>query len=419
MTYRIPILSGLIIIICTTQAPSYPIDGYQYTNIKRLKYLELVVDGEIKGTKPVPGAMKSIHDITLQLTGTRGAELETLPAPDPALQKAINSLFPYLHESYSLTLLDITPGRPIRYAKRKETAGYQPGSVGKLAVLAGFFTELAKIYPDSFELRQELMCGKAIRAGRWAMTDEHTVALFDTETNVLKKRQVQERDVFLLYEWLDYMMSVSNNGAASVCWREAILMRVFGKAYPDMTEKQADAYFKETPKSELSDIANAVVNEPLLAMGILPEEWRLGSLFTRGGTGYIPRKGGSIGTPLGLMKFLVMLERGKIVDAKTSLEMKRLFYMTDRRIRYGASPALREAAVYFKSGSLYKCRKEAGGGCGKYKGNVENFMNSVAIIEHQDGTTYLVAMMSNVLGKNSASDHMALAASIDKKVRGK
>jgi hypothetical protein len=97
--------------------------------------------------------------------------------------------------------------------------------------------------------------------------------------------------------------------------------------------------------------------------------------------------------------------------------MKKLFYMTDRRIRYAASSALREAAVYFKSGSLYSCQPEEGYTCEKYKGNVNNYMNSVAIIEHPDGTTYMVALMSNVRKKNSASDHMALAAAIDKKVR--
>ena len=79
---------------------------------------------------------------------------------------------------------------------------------------------------------------------------------------------------------------------------------------------------------------------------------------------------------------------------------------------------MRNAAVYFKSGSLYKCRPEEGYSCAKYKGNVDNFMNSVAIIEHPDGTTYMVALMSNVRKKNSANDHMALAAAIDKKVRG-
>ena len=109
---------------------------------------------------------------------------------------------------------------------------------------------------------------------------------------------------------------------------------------------------------------------------------------------------------------------GLAVDEESSLEMKRLLYMTDRRIRYAGSPALKNAAVYFKSGSLYKCRPEEGYVCAKYKGNVDNFMNSVAIIEHPDGITYMVALMSNVRKKNSASDHMALAASIDRIVRG-
>lgn len=396
---------------------SYPIDGYRQTNIRRLKHLELVVEGSIKGTKPVPGALLTVDDIHLRLADPAGRRIRELPAPDPDFQRRLNALFPNLHESYSIALMDITPGRPVRYAQRKEKAGYQPGSVGKLAVLLGMFTELARLYPDSFERRQDLLCTKEVRAGRWAMTDSHTVPFFDTETKVLKKRTVQENDRFLLYEWLDHMMSVSNNGAASVCWREAILMRVFGPRYPGLTEAEAEAWFRATPKGELADIAIAVVNEPLQALGIAPDEWRLGSLFTRGATDRIPRKGGSIGSPLGLMKFLLRLEQGEAVDSLSSLEMKRLFYMTDRRIRYAASPALREAAVYFKSGSLYKCRPEEGYTCAKYKGNVENFMNSVAIVEHPDGTTYLVALMSNVLKKNSASDHMALAAGIDRLVR--
>ena len=409
----------LLITLVVGDAPTYPIDGYAFTNIRRLDYLQRIVNGELKGTKPLPGAMKSTHDIRLNLQGPAGDSLHILPKPDPGLQKAVNSLFPNLNENYSIALLDITSGRPVRYASRKENTGYQPGSVGKLAVLLGFFTELAKIYPDSFALRQDLLCTKAVRGGGWAMTDEHTVTIFNPQTLSVVKRTVRESDVFLLYEWLDYMMSVSNNGAAAVCWREAILMRVFGTAYPGLTEEQAEAYFRSTPKSELSDIAISVVNDPLRALGITDDEWRLGMLFTRGGTDHIPPKGGSIGTPVGLMKFLVALERGKTVDPESSLEMKKLFYMTDRRIRYAASSALREAAVYFKSGSLYSCTPEEGYVCEKYKGNVNNYMNSVAIVEHPDGTTYMVALMSNVRKKNSASDHMALAAAIDKKVRQK
>ncbi|MBP8086655.1 MAG: hypothetical protein KAY48_05150 [Saprospiraceae bacterium] len=417
MVYKSLLLTVFFICLFATGAPSYPIDGYSSTNIRRLDYLQRVVDGEIKATKPILGAMKSVDDVCLNLMNRMGDQLDSIPAPDPSLQKAVNSLFPGLNEHYSFALLDITLGRPVRFASRKETDGYQPGSVGKLAVLLGFFTELAKIYPESFALRQELLCTKEVRAGVWAMSDEHTVSIFNTQTAILKRRTVQSNDVFLLYEWLDYMMSVSNNGAAAVCWREAILMHVFGKAYPELTEKQAEEYFSKTPKSELSDIAIAVVNDPLRALGISKDEWRLGTMFTDGASGRIPPKGGSIGTPIGLMKFLIKLERGLAVDDDSSLEMKKLCYMTDRRIRYAAAPSLRDAAVYFKSGSLYKCRPEEGYSCQKYKGNVDNFMNSVAVVEHPDGTTYMVVLMSNVRKKNSANDHTALAAAIDKKVR--
>ena len=252
-----------------------------------------------------------------------------------------------------------------------------------------------------------------MRGGKWAVYDEHTVPFFDPETQKFFKRQVQENDVFSLYEWADHMLSVSNNGAASVVWREAILMRVFGQDYLTLTEEKANEYFAKTPKSELADIAVSVVNEPLRGLGIEEDEWRLGTLFTRGATGIIPGKGGSLGSPYGLMKFLVAIENGKLIDPASSLEVKRLMYMTDRRIRYAAAPALTNAAVYFKSGSLYKCKEEEGYQCGKYKGNVYNYMNSVAIVERPDSTVYLVALMSNVLKKNSNVDHNALGTRVD------
>ena len=154
-------------------------------------------------------------------------------------------------------------------------------------------------------------------------------------------------------------------------------------------------------------------------LGISEDDWRLGSFFTGEAKKLIPGSGGSVGTPFGLMKYLIALERGKIVDERSSLEIKRLLYMTDRRIRYASSSALKDAAVYFKSGSLYKCKPEEGFECKKYAGNVENYMNSVVIVEHPDGTTYMVALMSNVLRKNSNIDHMSLATQIDRIIRKK
>ncbi|WP_282117846.1 serine hydrolase [Maribacter aquivivus] len=396
----------------------YPIDGYERTGIKRLKRLELIKSGELKDATALPaGALKSYSDIQLNLLSRKSDSAMGLMQVNEDFQKEISALFRGLDKSYSLTVLDISDPENVRYAERNETAGYQPGSVGKLAVLVGLFTQLEKIYPDSFEKRTELLKNKSVKAGVWGLTDEHTIPIYNIEKNTLVKRQVIASDVFSLYEWADHMLSVSNNGAASIVWREVLLMAAFGEKYPDLTQEETDTYFKETPKKELTDLSNDVVNLPLCDLGITSNEWRLGSFFTRGANTFVGDKGGSIGSPQGLMKFLVQLEQGKVVDEASSLEMKRLMYMTDRRIRYAQSPALKEAAVYFKSGSLYKCDRSKGEACGKYMGNVTNFMNSVIIVEQPDNCKYMVVLMTNVLRKNSASDHMYLAGNIDKIIR--
>ncbi len=412
----------VLIVICSafTTMNYYPIDGYALTGIKRLKRLELIKSGEIKDAATLPpGALKSYSEIELNLLSRSKDSVDDLLVTDADFQKEISGLFRGLDKSYSLTVLDISDVDNIRYAERNETSGYQPGSVGKIAVLNGLFTQLANIYPDSWESRTALLRDKSVKAGVWGLTDEHTIPIYNIETKKLVKRQVIASDVFTLYEWADHMMSVSNNGAASILWREVLLMAAFGKDYPALTQEEADAYFKNTPRKELTDLGNDVVNLPLRTLGITSDEWRLGSFFTKGANTYVGDKGGSIGTPIGLMKFLVQLEQGNVVDKASSLEMKRLMYMTDRRIRYAQSPVLKEAAVYFKSGSLYKCDRSKGEACGKYMGNVSNFMNSVAIIEHPDNCRYMVVLMTNVLRKNSATDHMMLASSIDKIVRKK
>ena len=86
--------------------------------------------------------------------------------------------------------------------------------------------------------------------------------------------------------------------------------------------------------------------------------------------------------------------------------MKRYLYFTKKRYRYAYAPELAQAAVYFKSGSHYRCEPEPGYACGKYRGNAHNLMNSVAIVESPAAPgpgrkRYLVALMSNVLRKNS------------------
>lgn len=410
------ILPTLVALLLFEPLVSYPIDGYFLTGIRRLERLRLILEGRLKGTVPVIGAQRSIQDIRLNLLGATGDSLDVLPLADPSLQRQIDALFPNRDESYSLAILDMTPGRSLRLAMRQANRQFSPGSVGKLAIAAGLFTELKNLFPESTERRRELLHNRLIVADNWINYDEHEVPFFDPENQTYYARPARIGDVFSLYEWVDHMLSASANSAASIVWKETILMRVFKRDYPP-TRAQEEEYFARTPKAELQTVALSIVNDPLRAIGIEQRDWQLGSFFTIAGKNIIPGAGGSFATPIGYLKYLIALERGLIADQWSSLEIKRLMYMTARRIRYASAPVLANAAVYFKSGSFYRCKPEEGFNCGKYMGNVENTMNSVAIVEHPDGRTYLVGLMSNVLRKNSAVEHQTIATYIDRILR--
>lgn len=408
MKHTVYALLGVSLILITGMMGPYPIDGYEQTGIRRLERLRLITEGKLAGNPPPQGALKKWADITLHLKYTPHLDL---PEPDPTLESKIAKLFAGRNASYSLALLDITPGRPMRLAKHKWDNRYQPGSVAKLAVAAGLFAELQRRFPNDPEARRLLLKDRMVTAGFWVRSNSHSVPLFDLETKQYRSRSVIESDVFSLYEWADHMISASSNAAATVVWKEALLMRAFGPDYPP-TPEQTTAFFKETPKAKLTEMAMSVVNDPLRAVGVEQADFQLGSMFTGAGTSMIP-SGGSHANPRALLLYMLRLEEGRIVDPWSSLEIKRLMYATERRIRYAASPALLTSALYFKSGSLYKCAQEAGFSCGKYMGNVHNFMNSVAIVETPDDRVYMVALMSNVLRKNSAYDHLELANAIE------
>ena len=392
----------------------YPIDGYDTTGIKRLYRLQKMEMDSIANKRIPNGAYLKLEDIKLNLLSRKRDSLGAMLVEDNDFARKIARITP--GGNYSLAVLDMTNPDSLKYAAHRENVGYQPGSVGKIAVLNGFFTELAEVYPDNFELRTGLMCNKRVKARYWGTGDHHTIPVYDIDSDKLTKRQVVASDEFSLYEWADHMVSVSNNGAASVLYRETMLLDAFGRKYADLTEEEAENYFVETDRDSLTSQANRVVNQPLRDLGITEDDWRLGGMFTRPAGKYVGREGGSIGTPKGLMKFLVALEQGNVIDEESSLEMKRLLYMTDRRIRYAHSNRLDDAAVYFKSGSFYKCDREKNPNCSDYAGNVFNYMNSVIIVEQPNGKKYIVCLMTNVLNKNSAGAHMYLASSIDKVV---
>ena len=409
-TFILTLATGLVAL--AGPANGYPYDGYATTGIRRLEQVRLGLEDTKKPSTLPLGGRKTVAEISLQLTGARGDSLVLFPAPNRALQADLESLFPNRDESYSVALMDITPGRPFRYAAVQPTRQFSPGSVGKIAIVSGLFRELQRLYPDDTEARRELLKSRMVVADEWIITDSHDVPVYDPATGSYAKRPIRQGDVASLYEWTDHMLSASANAAASLVWKEVMLMHAFGAAYPPSAEEEA-AWFKTTPKTELRDLAVALVNDPLRDIGISEEEWRLGSFFTNRGKAIVPGSP-SIGTPRGALIFLLQVERGKVVDEWSSLEIKHLLYMTARRIRYASSPALEKSAVYFKSGSLYRCHPEPDFVCGKYMGNVENYMNSIAIVECPDGRVYCVALMSNVLRKNSAVEHQTLATYIDR-----
>ena len=155
---------------------------------------------------------------------------------------------------------------------------------------------------------------------------------------------------------------------------------------------------------------------PARRNGIALERLQQGSFFTREGKLRIPGAG-STSTPGELLNYLVRMEQGRLVDPFSSLEIKKLLYLTDQRIRYASSPALDGAAVYFKSGSLFRCQPEPGFTCKPYQGNVLNLMHSVAVVEAPSETRrqyYLVVLMSDVLRKNSAVVHQSIGTNIQK-----
>ena len=138
-----------------TEFVEYPIDGYERTGIKRLKRLEMIKNGELKDNSPLPeGAKRAWEDIQLNLLSRKTDSVGVFFEIDESFQKDINGLFRGLDKSYSLTILDISEPDSVRYAERNKTLGYQPGSVGKLAVLTALFEQLAKSFLKRHLLRQ-------------------------------------------------------------------------------------------------------------------------------------------------------------------------------------------------------------------------------------------------------------------------
>ena len=404
-----------VVVLMTLIAPAlvqaYPIDGYADTGIRRIEGVRRIEDGTIPGRKQPPGAVLPTAAVDLRLLDYPDMDL---PEPDPAFTKEILGLLGSNASSYGIAVLDLSNPKQPRYAEHRGDHKQNTGSVGKLVAALGLFQALADAWPDDIDKRREILKDTVVTADEFCHWDHHKIKIFNVDTNKLTRRTMKDDDQGSLWEYLDWTLSVSSNSAAAMLMREAMLLRHFGKDYP-VPEAEIQRFFKETPGKELTALFQQTFFEPITRNGMDLEQMRQGSFFTREGKHKVNGGGNSYGTARELMKYVLRMEQGRLVDEFSSRQIKRLMYMTERRIRYASSPALKDSAVYFKSGSLYSCKEEEGFKCGAYMGNVRNYMNSVAIVETPAGEGrlfYISTLISNVLRKNSAVDHQTMGTRI-------
>ncbi len=389
------------------QLLAYPIDAADETGMMRLEGYKQAQLGRVAGNKLPAGAKLYSDQIQLRM---QGHDHDNLPSADPALTHEVVRLLGDEADNYSISLLDLTnPDRPV-YAAHNDEMSRNPASLGKLVIMLSLFQSLADIYPDDLQAREKVLRESLIVADGFIHKDHHRVPFWMPEKMRLQKRKLIEGDVANYWSYLDWMLSASSNAAASMVLKHVMLLRHYGSAYP-VGSIAENRYFKRTSRNQLSKALKRALREGVVRNDLDPERFRQGGFFTRVGKRLVPGTT-SIMTTRELMRFCLLMEQGRLVDGWSSLQMKNLLYLTRRRIRYASSPALKSAAVYFKSGSFYKCKAEEGFECKPYSGNKLNLMNSMAMIEAPAGAPdihYIVTVTSNVLKKNSAVAQQTLA----------
>jgi hypothetical protein len=403
--------TALLLLIASSVAAGYPLDGAAKTRIRRLTGYRLVHEGKIKShIKLPPGALLTSSDIVLRLQHA-APDFDIGPATprDPQLQAGLESIFAGRDPSYNIALLDISDPRKPRYAAVRADQRYIPGSVAKLFVATGVFGALQKAYPHDTAARERILRDTIVTADSFVHRDGKTAPYYNDGDAAILNRRIEIGDKFNLYEWLDHMLSQSSNAAGSMTWKQALLLEKFGTRYPVPPAEEA-AFFRDTPKKEQFAFALEAIESAFRNSNLDTAKLRLGTFFTANASRAIPG-GGSYATPNELLRWLVRMEQGRLVDSWSSLEIKKLIYFVRPRYRYASSPALNHAAVFFKSGSLFEC--VPGDKCVQYRGSKVNLMHSVAVVE-RGSKVYLVALMSNVLRLNSAVEHQTIATLIDR-----
>ena len=388
---------------CATWA--YPLDGYNYTGIKRLEGYRLVQKKKIRGNFVPRGSRMKMRNVRLRLHNNNFE----LPKTDPVFTKKIVDLLGEDKDKYGIAILDLSRLDKIAYAEYNANRHITPASVGKVAVVTAIFNELAKHYPGDTGSRERILRTATVTADRFIKRDTHQVPFWEKGQKEVSYRELRIGDKASLWTFMDWMLSASSNAAASMVVKNAILLNHFGKRYP-----------VDDKKKSLTQIFQRSMTEGLKKSGINTEKFRQGSFFTRGGKNAVPGFG-SRATARELMRYLLYLEQGRIIDVFSSREIKRLLYMTQGRIRYASHAVLDKSALYFKSGSIYRCYTDKKKPCKKYQGTKLNILNSIAIIEtparKRPKLFYMVVVTSNILNKHSPTEHHNLALKVHRLIQ--
>lgn len=402
------------LLLGSLSAQAYPLDDEKTSGIRRLQ--GFLLDQEKPGSPKLwPGQLWGADEIKLGLLDYNGPDFDQIPE-DPELQKFLATNLGRRDASYSMVIVDMTNPTQLRWAGLRPDVKQNAGSVGKLLCMTALFYALSEAFPDVDD-RARVLRESVSPAGRWVSNEIHKVPKWSDKEQRNNFSVINSGDQFRLSEWLDHAISASANGAGTIIWREAMLIRHFGAEYPKSFE-ESERFFRETRKSELAALAQAVIVEPLQKAGIDTSSLQQGSFWTSNSKQIVPGTI-SFATARELARLTLRIEEGRVVDPWSSLQMKKYMYLTKRRYRYSYAPELGKSAIFFKSGSLYSCQPEEGFRCDKYMGNVRNMMNSVAIVEGHEAAEphYLVALMSNVLRFNSAWDHSRIAAAVHETIR--
>ena len=224
------------------QPLAYPLDGYEETGIRRVEGARLANEGLAVGGFQPPGAMLTTDQVDLRLLDDN----MTLPPADPEFTAQIVALLGENADRYGVAVLDLTDPENPRYAEHRGDHKQNVGSVGKLLVALGLFQALADTWPDDLDRRKEILRDTVMTADNFSVSDHHTIRIFNVETKELVRRPIAQGDQGSLWEYLDWMLSVSSNSAAAMVMRDAMLLRHFGKDYP-VSEEEIKTFFSTTP----------------------------------------------------------------------------------------------------------------------------------------------------------------------------